>query len=75
MSRFHFDLHAEGKTTSDPSGLELQDQAAAERYALNLIEGLASVLFSKGGDFERAVEIRTNKPVARIVLKSKIHRF
>lgn len=75
MPRFHFDLHADGSVVTDSAGLELQDQTTAERHALGMIENLTSAWFSKGGDFERAIEIRTNKPAARIVVKSKIHRF
>ena len=76
MARFHFDLHADGKTTVDTAGRELQDADAAERHAREILANLTSALLLNGGDFERAIEIRTNNnPVARIVVKSKIHRF
>jgi hypothetical protein len=76
MARFHFDLHADGKITPDTAGLELQDVGTAERYARDTLANLTSALLQSGVDFERSIEIRTNNtPVARMVVKSRMHRF
>ena len=76
MPRYFFDIHEEQSIRLDDLGTVLSDAKAAEQEAIRSLAAMIPHRLTSGEDFKTAIEVReASRPVTRIVVKTKIHRF